>query len=63
MEPMSKHEIGIRFAQQVLGVVVSDEPPTPGSPLARLLALAEQRPVTVEDVRRFREEGQLPEVP
>lgn len=55
MDEMSEYEITMRFAQQMLGVTVSDEPPAPGSPLARLLAFAEQRPVTPEDVRRIRD--------
>lgn len=54
MEEMSEYEITMRFAQQMLGVEATDEPPPPGSPLARLLALAEQRPVTAEDVLRIR---------
>ena len=55
MDEMSEYEITVCFAQQMLGVTVSDDPPSPGSPLARLLALDEQRPVTPEDVRRIRE--------
>ena len=58
MERMSDADVGARFAAQMLGVEISDEPPPPDSPLGRLLALEEQRPVTPADVAALRDEGQ-----
>jgi hypothetical protein len=47
---MSDREIAARFAAQMLGVEISDEPPPPDSPLGRLVALEKQRPITAADV-------------
>ncbi|AKY03532.1 hypothetical protein FDI81_gp01 [Streptomyces phage Hydra] len=40
MSAESSFETGLRFAQIVTGTTISEEPPSPASPLGRLMAFA-----------------------
>ena len=51
---MNEQEVTARFAAQMLGAELVDEP-APGSPLAELQELERQRPVTPADVARLRD--------
>lgn len=42
VDGMDAQEEGVRFAEIVLGVEVSKQPPPPGSKLARLIALEQE---------------------
>ena len=54
---MDEVEVSARFAAQMLGVQISDEPPPPDSPLGKLMALREERPLTADDFAAAMREG------